>query len=86
MNIYVGNLTPGTTLSTLRGLFEKFGEVTDVTISTYSVDGKFRSIGSVEMPSNHHGQAAIAGLQGKELGGALVKVREEHHRQNSANA
>jgi RNA recognition motif-containing protein len=86
MNIHVGNLSPETTLSALRGCFEKFGAVTDISISTYSVDGRFRSIGSVEMPSHSHGQAAIAGLQGKELGGAPMTVREEYHRQNSANA
>lgn len=77
MNIRVANLSPETCLSVLRGSFEVFGRVTDVSISTYTVDGMLRALGNIEMPSYNHGQAAIAGLQGKELGGTLMIVREE---------
>jgi RNA recognition motif-containing protein len=77
MNIHVGNLSPETSLSVLRGSFEMFGKVTDVTISTYKVNGISRALGSIEMPSNDHGRAAIAGLEGKELGGTLLAVHEE---------
>lgn len=77
MNIHIGNLSPETSLSVLRGCFEVFGRVTDVTISTYMVDGQSKGLGFIEMPSHDHGQAAIAGLQGKELGGTVLTVREE---------
>lgn len=77
MNICVRNLSPETSLSELFGCFERFGKVTDVTISTYKVDGVAKRFGQVEMRSNDHGRAAIAGLQGKELGGYLLKVQEE---------
>ena len=77
MNIHIGNLSPETSLSVLRGWFEVFGKVTDVTISTYKVNGKSRGSGSIEMPSNAHGQAAIADMQGKVLGGTLLTVRED---------
>ncbi len=77
MNIYVVNLSPETSVSELRGCFEIFGKVADVTISTYKLDGASRGLGFIQMPSNDHGRAAIAGLQGKELGGNLLKVQEE---------
>ena len=77
MNIYVRNLSPETSLSELLGNFEIFGTVTDVTISTYTIDGKERGLGFIQMPSKDHGQAAIAGLQSKELNGNLLKVQEE---------
>ena len=77
MNIYVRNLSPETLHSELLGYFEMFGKVTEVTISTYKVEGKSRASGFVEMPSNEHGQAAITGLQGKEVRGYLLKLQEE---------
>ena len=75
MNIYVRNLSPETSRSELLRCFEIHGEVTDVTISTYKVEGQPRASGFVEMPSQEHGLAAIAGLQGKELGGNLLKIQ-----------
>jgi RNA recognition motif-containing protein len=75
MNIYVRNLSPETSRSELFGCFETFGKVTDVTISTYKVSGESRGSGFVEMPSNDHALAAIAGLQGKELCGNLLKIQ-----------
>jgi len=76
MNVYVGNLSPQTSLSTLRGSFEIFGTVANATISTYIINGIPRSLGVIEMPSRANGQAAIAGMQGKELSGNLLKVHE----------
>ncbi len=75
MNIYVRNLSPETLRSELLGCFGMFGEVTDVTISTYRIEGEFRASGFVEMPSHEHGLAAIASLQGKELRGNLLKIQ-----------
>jgi RNA recognition motif-containing protein len=77
MNICVRNLPPETSLSELLRCFEIFGKVTEVSINTYKVDGTSRGLGFIEMPSNDHGHAAIAGLQDKELSGKLLKVREE---------
>jgi RNA recognition motif-containing protein len=76
MNIYVRNLSPETSVSELRGCFENFGTVADVTISTYKLRGVAKAFGQVEMSSHDHAQAAIAGLRGKELGGNLLKVND----------
>lgn len=77
MNISVANLPPETSLSELLGCFEPFGRVTDVTISTFKLDGLSRSLGFIEMPSHEHGQAAVDGLQGKQLRGNMLNVRED---------
>ena len=77
MNICVRNLSPETPLSELLGCFETFGKVMDVTISTYKVDGQYRSLGFIEMPSNDHGRLAIASLKGKEVAGKLLDVQED---------
>ena len=76
MNIYVRNLSPKTSRSELLGCFEKYGEVKDVTISTYKVAGEPRCSGFIEMTSKDHALVAITSLQGKELGGNLLKIQE----------
>lgn len=76
MNIYVRNLSPETSRSELLGCFKIYGEVTEVSISTYKVEGKSRGSAFIEMPSKDQALAAIAGLQGQELCGNLLKVQE----------
>jgi RNA recognition motif-containing protein len=77
MNIYVGNLSPDTSLSDLRSCFEKFGTVERVTISPYKVHGVAKGFGQVLMPADEHAQAAIAGMDGKPLDGHTLKVQTE---------
>jgi len=76
MNIYVGNLAQETAEPLLRETFEKFGEVSRVDIKSDKTEGKQRTYGFVEMPSNEHAQAAITGLHGQELSGSMLKVVE----------
>jgi len=77
MNIYVGNLSPATSAAELRGCFETFGPVAKVSISAYTVHGVAKGFGQVEMPSDDHANAAITGMEGKEMAGNLLKVQEE---------
>ncbi len=76
MNIYVGNLARETAEQELRQSFEKFGEVTRVSIVLDKIDGRPKGFGFVEMSSDEHGKAAIVGLNGKELGGRTLNVNE----------
>jgi len=76
MNIYVKNLSPETSHSELLECFKVFGAVTDVTISIYTVQGEPKASGFVEMPFENHARAAIAGLQGKELNGYLLRIQQ----------
>jgi nucleolin len=75
MTIYVRNLSPKISRWELIECFEKHGEVTDVTISTYKIQGQFKALGFVEMPSKDQALAAIAALQGQDLGGNLLEIQ-----------
>ncbi len=80
MNIYVGNLSRDTSEEQLRGAFQEFGDVDKINIITDRYTGESRGFGFVEMPSKEQGQAAIAGLNGTELNGRMLKVNEAQPR------
>ena len=76
MNIYVGNIPHEATDSDLQKEFEAFGKVTSVNIIKDKFSGQSRGFGFVEMPNKEEGQAAIAGLNGKEMMGRELNVNE----------
>lgn len=76
MNIYVGNLPYETGDEELREAFEAFGEVTSATVIKDKVTGRSRGFGFVEMTSNEEAQAAIANLNGADMGGRSITVNE----------
>jgi RNA recognition motif-containing protein len=76
MNIYVGNLSREVTEDELRQAFEAFGQITSVNIIKDKFSGQSRGFGFVEMPGKDQAQAAIAGLNGKELKGRALNVNE----------
>ena len=74
MNLYVGNLNWQTTEADLQTAFEAFGQVSSVTIIKDKYTGQSRGFGFVEMPEDSEGQAAIDGLNGKELDGRTLRI------------
>jgi len=76
MNIYVGNLSRETTEDDLRQAFEAFGQVMSVKILKDRATGESNGFGFVGMPESEEGQAAISGLNGKDLAGSAIKVEE----------
>ena len=82
MNIYVGNLSAKTSEQELREAFENFGEVDSAKIIKDNFTGKSRGFGFVVMPSQDQAQAAIEGLNGKELEGSTLTVNEAKPREN----
>jgi len=82
MNIYVGNLLREATEEDLRQAFESFGEVTSAKIITDRFTGDSRGFGFVEMSNNSEAQAAISGLDGKDLKGRALKVNEARPRRD----
>jgi RNA recognition motif-containing protein len=81
MNIYVGNMSFDVTEADLRSAFEAFGSVTSVNIIKDQYSGQPRGFGFVEMPSASEGQAAIVGLNGKDLMGRTLNVNEARPRE-----
>lgn len=76
MNIYVGNLSYSLSESELREAFAGFGEVSSVKVLMDRETGRSRGFGFVEMPNQGEAEAAIAQLNGKELGGRALRVNE----------
>lgn len=82
MNIYVGNLSFDTTEQDLRQAFEAFGQVTSANIISDKSTGQSKGFGFVEMAAKEQAQAAIAGMNGKEIKGRAVNVNEARPRNN----
>ncbi len=80
MNIYVGSLSREVTEEDLRQAFEAFGQVTSATVIKDKFSGEPRGFGFVEMPAKAEAQAAISGLDGKELKGRAIRVNEARPR------
>lgn len=74
MKIYVGNLSYDVTEEDLKAAIGQFGQVDSVTIIKDKYSGQSKGFGFVEMASSDEGQAAIDGLNGKELKGRSLNV------------
>jgi cold-inducible RNA-binding protein len=81
MNIFVGNLSFKSTEQELQREFEAFGEVNSVKIITDHNTFKSRGFAFVEMLDRDQALAAIAGINGKELAGQILKVNEAKPRE-----
>lgn len=83
MNIYVGGLPREATEDDLREAFAAFGQVTSAKIITDKFSGESRGFGFVEMASKDEAQAAITGMNGKELKGRTLTVNEARPRSDN---
>ena len=81
MNIYVGNLSYTLEESALQDAFAEFGEVSSVKILSDRETGRARGFGFVEMPNQAEGEAAVAGLNGKDVDGRALRVNEARPRE-----
>ncbi len=83
MNLYVGNLSYGTTDDDLRNHFSQWGEVTSAKVIKDRETGRSRGFGFVEMGSKEEGQAAIEGSNGSDFQGRPLKVNESQPRERT---
>ncbi len=81
MNIYVGNLSYSMSEDELRQAFSAHGEVSSVKILMDRETGRSRGFGFVEMPNNGEAEAAIAQLNGKDVGGRPLRINEARPRE-----
>jgi cold-inducible RNA-binding protein len=75
-NIFVGNLDFGATDSSVRTLFEPYGQVDRVNVVTDRDTGRSRGFAFVEMPDADQADQAIAALNGANLDGRALNVNE----------
>jgi len=83
MNIYVGNISSQLTEEELNEAFAAYGTLTSVKIIKDKYTGDPRGFGFVEMSDKTEAEAAIAGLNGKELKGKNLTVNEARPRTES---
>ncbi len=74
MRLYVGNLSYSTSEADLRELFGAYGAVESVAVVTDRDSGRSKGFGFVEFGNDAEAQAAISGLNGKEVGGRALTV------------
>src|SRR5437899_9806105 len=74
--LYVGNLSYSVTDSELAKMFEPHGSVESAQVIMDRDTGRSKGFGFIEMKSDQEAQAAIAGMNGKEIEGRSLTVNE----------
>jgi len=80
MKLYVGNLSYETSEEDLRKSFGEFGTVESVAVVMDKYTGKSKGFAFVEMGSREQAQAAMTGLNGRQVGDRTLKVDEARPR------
>jgi cold-inducible RNA-binding protein len=75
-NIFVGNLDFGATESSIRSLFEPYGNVERVNLITDRDTGRSRGFAFVEMTDAEEANRAIEALNGTDMGGRALNINE----------
>jgi len=78
--LFVGNLPYSVTELELRDLFGAFGTVTDAKIVTDRESGRPRGFGFVEMSSDAEAKKAIEEINGRDVKGRAIAVKEAEER------
>jgi len=81
MRLYVGNLSYSVTNQTLEQLFGEYGQVKSAQVVQDRDTGRSKGFGFVEMGDNGQAQAAIQGLNLKEVEGRSLTVNEARPRE-----
>lgn len=81
MNLYVGNLSYRITEDQLRQSFEQYGTVASCTIIKDKMTGQSKGFAFLEMPEHAEAEAAITGLNGRDLMGRKLNVNEARPRE-----
>lgn len=80
--LYVGNLSFNTSETELREMFSQYGDVASASLVMDRDTGRPRGFGFVEMSNADQAQAAIAGHNGKNVGGRDLTVNEAKPRES----
>ena len=82
MKLYAGNLAYQVTDAELKSTFEEYGTVDSATVIMDRDSGRSKGFGFVEMSDGSEAKAAMAGLDGKEVGDRAMKVNEARPRED----
>ena len=80
--LFVGKISYNSTEQTLTEAFSQFGEVVSAKVITDRETGRSRGFAFVEMADDAAAEAAIKGLDGKELDGRQIAVSVAKERED----
>ena len=72
--LFVGNLSFNTTENDLQDAFAAFGTVTEANLMMDRMTNRPRGFAFITMSTAEEAQKAIAGLNGKDMGGRAITV------------
>jgi len=79
--LYVGNLNYQVTNAALEGMFAEYGAVRSAQVVMDRETGRSKGFGFVEMADDQAAQAAIDGLNDREVDGRRLTVNEARPRE-----
>ena len=80
MNLFISNLPDSINAFYLEQLFKTYGEVVSSKVLYDRITGEHKGKGFIEMETEKEGNAAIEGLNGKEIGGKAISVEKARPR------
>ncbi|HSX29043.1 MAG TPA: RNA-binding protein [Candidatus Saccharimonadales bacterium] len=80
--LFVGSLSYGVDDDQLADAFAAFGTVASAKVIIDRETGRSKGFGFVEMSSDEEAQAAVKGMDGKEINGRAVAVSEARPQEN----
>jgi cold-inducible RNA-binding protein len=84
MKLYVGNLSYDTSDTDLQNMFETHGTVRSAQVIMDRDTNRSKGFGFVEMDNADEAKAAIAALNGQEVGGRKLNINEARPREDRA--
>jgi RNA recognition motif-containing protein len=76
MKLYIGNLSKQITDAQLNDLAVPFGALISANVATERSSGESKGFGFIEYSNAEAGNAAITGLDGRDVNGQFLKVNE----------
>lgn len=83
MNIFVKNIPESINGFYLEQLFKAYGQVNSAKVLYDHATGEHKGIGFVEMENDKEGEAAIAGINGKEIQGKALVAEQARPRKTN---
>lgn len=80
MKLYLGNLSKQVTDAQSAELAAPYGKVVSSNVATERMSGASKGFGFVEFSTAAEGQAAINGLNGRDVNGQVLTVNESRPR------
>ncbi len=80
--LFVGSLSYSVNDDQLNDAFAPFGTVVSAKVIIDRETGRSKGFGFVEMSSDEEAQAAVKGMDGKDIGGRQVAVSEARPQEN----